>query len=233
MSLTVRRVRFIAADIEIVDLESIESQADAAAGDFRPWLEQTQRALAQALPVEVPCGSCNACCRSGYFIHVEPQEIEALRAIPEALLFPAPGLPAGHKLMGRSENGECPMLESGACSIYEHRPNTCRVYDCRVFAATGVMPTDAAQRDVVQRAKRWLFTTDQAGAADLVALRETARFVFNHRDLIDATIRPQTAAQLVIFVLRVFDTYRAATTNDTGRLVNECERAFNRSRLTR
>ena len=36
--------------------------------------------------------------------------------------------------MGYDERGHCPMLVDGDCSIYEHRPRTCRTYDCRVFA---------------------------------------------------------------------------------------------------
>ena len=72
------------------------------------------------------------------FIHIQPEETQTLQRIPRALLFPAPGLPKGHVLMGYCDKGQCPMLVDNQCSIYEHRPQTCRDYDCRVFAATGI-----------------------------------------------------------------------------------------------
>ena len=37
------------------------------------------------------------------------------------------------------------MLIDNQCSIYEHRPRTCRTYDCRVFAAAGLDDTDERQ----------------------------------------------------------------------------------------
>jgi Fe-S-cluster containining protein len=44
------------------------------------------------------------------------------------------------------------MLVGGGCSIYEHRPRTCRTYDCRVFAAAKVEPE---QPLVAERVGRW------------------------------------------------------------------------------
>jgi Fe-S-cluster containining protein len=85
------------------------------------------------------------------FIHVKPDEEETLRRIPRALLFPAPGLPKGHVLMGYGDNGQCPMLIDGERSIYEHRPQTCRDYDCRIFAATGVPVDEHTQSEISQR----------------------------------------------------------------------------------
>jgi uncharacterized protein len=102
----------------------------------------------------VPCGDCTACCTASQFIHVGPDELDTLAVIPADLLFPAPGFPAGHVLMGHDEQGRCPMFIAGACSIYEHRPRTCRSYDCRVFATTGVVPDEPA---IAARASRWRF----------------------------------------------------------------------------
>jgi len=90
------------------------------------------------------------------FIHIEPAETQTIQRIPRALLFPAPGLPKGHVLMGYSDKGHCPMLVGNKCSIYEDRPQTCRDYDCRVFAATGV-PVDQSQTEIADRVKAWAF----------------------------------------------------------------------------
>jgi uncharacterized protein len=50
------------------------------------------------------------------------------------------------------------MLVDGACSIYEHRPRTCRTYDCRVFPAAGVELYDADKAEIAARTRRWRFT---------------------------------------------------------------------------
>src|SRR5437763_4457379 len=87
---------------------------------------------------EVPCAGCTACCTSYQFVHIGPEETETLARIPAALLAPAPGRPSGHMVLGYDDRGQCPMLVDNQCSIYSHRPRTCRAYDCRVFAATGI-----------------------------------------------------------------------------------------------
>ena len=113
------------------------------------WLDQFD-ATSEA---QVPCGECTACCTSSQFVHIEPDETDALAHVPAALRFPAPGLPKGHLVLPYDERGHCPMLVDGACSIYEHRPRTCRTYDCRVFAITGVMPDD--QPAIAARVAAW------------------------------------------------------------------------------
>jgi hypothetical protein len=54
------------------------------------------------------------------------------------------------------------MLSDGRCTIYEHRPRTCRTYDCRVFPATGLTAddggADAGKVAVAVRARRWRFS---------------------------------------------------------------------------
>jgi Fe-S-cluster containining protein len=128
---------------------------ELAVGPFSDWLAGFRAAIAGAADSDVPCGTCSACCRSSQFIHVEPDEHDALAHIPAELLVPAPGMPDGHLVMGYDEEGCCPMLVDDRCSIYAHRPRTCRVYDCRVFAATGdeidELPLVAVQ------VRRWRF----------------------------------------------------------------------------
>ena len=114
-----------------------------------------QRALRGESESDVPCNGCTACCTSSQFVHIEPDEADALAHIPPSLLFPAPRLPRGHVLLGYDERGHCPMLVDDACSIYEHRPRACRTYDCRVFAAAGVVPE--GKPDIARRVQRWRF----------------------------------------------------------------------------
>ena len=126
------------------------------AGEFRTWLGGMQAALRGEADSDVPCGTCIACCTSSQFVHVEPDEAEALAVIPAELLFPAPGMPPGHVLMGYDQDGCCPMLVDGKCSIYEHRPRTCRVYDCRLFTAIGRINHDTPA--IAARIEAWEFT---------------------------------------------------------------------------
>jgi Fe-S-cluster containining protein len=142
------------------------SHADGAgdevlAGDFSTWVAEMRAALRGERPADVACGSCTACCTSFQFIQIAPDEADALAHIPADLLVPAPGLPAGHVVLGYDERGHCPLLLDGRCSVYEHRPRACRTYDCRVFAAAGV---EADQAGVAQRARQWRFT--YAGPGD-------------------------------------------------------------------
>ncbi|MEP6961813.1 MAG: YkgJ family cysteine cluster protein, partial [Acidobacteriota bacterium] len=128
------------------------------AGEFSAWLRATEAALASpATGADVPCGACNACCRASMFIHITPEETQTIERIPRALLFPAPGLPQGHVLMGYNQQGHCPMLVDNRCSIYAHRPRACRDYDCRIFAATGIAVDLRTQAEVARRVAAWSF----------------------------------------------------------------------------
>src|SRR5580658_8355913 len=128
------------------------------AGEFSEWLRGAETSLRSGKgQANVPCGACRGCCRSSMFIHIKPEETQTMQRIPRALLFPAPGLPKGHVLMGYNGQGHCPMLVDNQCSIYEHRPQTCRSYDCRVFTATGIPADPQTQREIAQRAATWEF----------------------------------------------------------------------------
>ena len=173
------------------------------AGDFGAWLSGLRRALAGVQDSEVPCGDCTACCTSSQFVHVAPDEDDALAHIPSELLFAAPGLPPGHRVMGYDERGHCPMLTDGVCSIYAHRPRTCRTYDCRVFPAAGVSPDDDKPA-IARRAGRWQFThgsVDDEVRHD--AVRAAARFLAGTDDGERGSRRPPPASRTRLAVLAV------------------------------
>jgi uncharacterized protein len=136
------------------------STCDLPAGDFVSWLSAMQTALRGESDAEVPCGDCTACCTSSQFVPIGPDETDTLAHIPKDLLFLAPRLSKGHVVLPYDERGHCPMLVDGRCSIYEHRPRTCRTYDCRIFTATG-LDVDAeaeTKADIAARSRRWRFT---------------------------------------------------------------------------
>ncbi|HYH50228.1 MAG TPA: YkgJ family cysteine cluster protein [Acidimicrobiia bacterium] len=133
--------------------------SDLPAGDFGAWLTTMQAALRGETDADVPCGGCSACCTASQFVQIGPEETDTLAHIPKALLFPAPGRSKGHFVLGYDERGHCPMLSEGRCSIYDHRPRTCRTYDCRIFAAAGldVDAEDSHKVEIARRSRRWRF----------------------------------------------------------------------------
>lgn len=159
----------------------MSGSAELAAGPFGAWLAQLQAALRGEGDSDVPCGPCVACCSSAQFVHIGPEETDALAHIPAELVFPAPRMPRGHVLMGYDEHGRCPLLIDGACSVYAHRPRTCRVYDCRVFAAAGIAPDDDKPLIAAQTV-RWRFEhPDESDEVLHQAVQAAAAFVQRHR----------------------------------------------------
>jgi uncharacterized protein len=179
-----------------------------AAGPFARWLRDAEAALRPDGEADVPCGSCTACCRSSMFVHIAPDETRTLKRIPRALLFPAPGRPAGHVLMGYDDHGRCPMLVGDQCSIYEDRPQTCRRYDCRVLAATGV-PVDAkTQPDIAARVKSWVFQyEDPQSRQEQDGLAQAAAFLQGHADLFPPGWVPEQPAQVAALAVRIHRAY--------------------------
>jgi uncharacterized protein len=174
------------------------------AGAFGEWLDQTERVRRGEIDADVPCGSCTACCTSSQFIHIAPDEVDTLAHIPPALLFPAPRLPAGHVLMGYDERGHCPMLRDGGCSIYAHRPRTCRTYDCRVFPAAGVAPDDS-QPLITERAAGWDFShPTEFDRVHHDAVKTAAAYLAEHREELGGPSHPTQHAVLAVELHALF-----------------------------
>jgi Fe-S-cluster containining protein len=210
--------------------------ADLPAGEFTDWLTGMVRAIRDAQPSEVPCGDCNACCRSSYFIEVKPTDAQARHRIPAALLFDLPGAPAGHQLLGYDEAGRCPMLETSACSIYADRPLTCRTYDCRIFAATGIAEAAAEKADVTARARRWRFSYRDAESEQRhQSLRRGARLLLELRQQLreqnEAQLLPQNTTQLAMLAVQLHEQFHADRRLPDGHTDVQEKAALNRKVL--
>jgi Fe-S-cluster containining protein len=80
--------------------------------------------------------------------------------------------------MGYDEHGHCPMLVAGKCSIYEQRPRTCRSYDCRVFAASGLLFDDPGKSSINEQVSRWQFQLpEEIDQIELEAVRRATAFL--------------------------------------------------------
>jgi len=126
------------------------------AGPFSAWLAQTLAFLQGGEPVDVPCGSCTACCTSGFYIAVSRQETATLKMIPDEFLFEIPG--SGDAVyIGCDDRGHCLLLNEGRCSIYQDRPIACRTFDCRIYTATGIRPEKDNISPISCRIGSWMF----------------------------------------------------------------------------
>jgi uncharacterized protein len=186
-------------------LVAMDAQPDLAAGGFSSWMGEILGAIRGERGSDVPCDGCTACCTSSQFVHIAPDETETLAHVPAALLFPAPGLPRGHVLLGYDERGHCPMLVDGRCSIYEHRPQTCRTYDCRVFAATGLTIDDEDKVSVARQAQRWEFSfSTRSDRTQYDAVRAAATFLRDHGDQLPPVANTTQLAIMAIDVHGAF-----------------------------
>lgn len=177
------------------------------AGNFSNWLRQMRETLQKESGVYVQCGECTACCTSSYFIHIKAKETGTLAGIPKKLLFDAPGQPKGNVLLGYDRHGRCPMLKNNKCSIYDNRPLTCRIYDCRVFAAAGIDAGDDKE-DITKQVIRWNF--DYPGKQDIEeqnAVRAAVHFLQENKKLLPEDISPNNHSQLAILAIKVYKVF--------------------------
>ncbi len=179
-------------------------QLDLPAGDFSSWLHNFRGALLNEGGINVDCGDCAACCSSSQFIHVRPEETGTLDLINKDLLVAAPGLPEGHVLLGYDKDGRCPLLKAGKCSIYERRPLTCRIYDCRVFTAAGLTAGGKDKARIDQRVRRWKFSYSAGRDRDEhLAVRAAARFIREHAESFPGGRIPGSPSELAILAVKV------------------------------
>lgn len=194
----------------------MDHQPDLAAGEFSSWMGEIQGAIRGEGGSDVPCNGCTACCTSSQFVHIAPDETDTLAHVPAGLLFPAPGLPRGHVLLGYDERGHCPMLVDDRCSIYEHRPQTCRTYDCRVFAAAGLTIDDDDKVSIARRAQRWEFSfPTRADRTRHDAVRAAATFLRDHGEELPPAAN---TTRLAIMAIEVHDAFlrRDESTGETA-----------------
>jgi Fe-S-cluster containining protein len=208
---------------KVLELDkAAEILPDCPAGDFSLWLEHTRDALISNSGVDVDCGECKACCSSSYFIHISPEETGVLSRIDRRILFPAPGLAKGNVLLGYREDGSCPMMNGGTCSIYEHRPLTCRNYDCRIFAAAGIDAGGVEKMNITARVRRWMFSfPGEKDRAEFGAVQSAAAFIREHSGCFPSGVAPKNPSLLAVMAIKVYGVFMIPDGDDESRTVSE------------
>ena len=208
----------------------VAQPAPLPAGNFSEWLHAMRKALAGSEGMDVACGDCRGCCTSSYFIKIRPHETETRRRIGEDCLEPAPDAPPGTMLMGYDSQGHCAMFRAGNCSIYSQRPDTCRTYDCRVFAAAGNSPGD--DRPVInERVARWRF--EYPTSADHVeqrAVTATANFIRRYPIQFPGGRVPSRPSEVAVLAVKAYQVFLQAPETDpeiAAAIVGAC-RAFDK-----
>lgn len=202
-------------------------QADA--GSFGEWLAQMRGVLRGERVADVPCGECVGCCISSYPIPLRPRDTVARSQVPEQWLM-GPSPPGERWLMGFREDGSCPFLEKRACTIYGDRPQTCRDYDCRIYAAAGLVP-DGGRAAIEQRVRSWEFRfgSDQERSEAEAVLR-AARFIHGNAGLFPPDMRAGSATAAAVLAVKTYtlflDSGAAGPPAETARRVIEAARDF-------
>jgi hypothetical protein len=84
-----------------------------------------ERSELAAMTSTVSCRSCRACCVE--FVETSLLPGDSVDGLDTEIRD-------GKRFLRKKPNGECIHLQDGGCSVYEQRPSTCRVFDCRDFA---------------------------------------------------------------------------------------------------
>jgi Putative zinc- or iron-chelating domain len=111
-----------------------------AAGSPSQLMEEAEKLEARTragekVSTSVPCAGCTQCCHAPW-IRVDPS-VERQEDLDHLDIVSDPG--QGGPMLRKAANGACVHLGPKGCSVYEHRPRACRMYDCRLFAIAGTL----------------------------------------------------------------------------------------------
>jgi len=188
-----------------------------AAGGFSAWLRAMRSSLAGGPGMQVACGECVGCCTSSYVIKIRPHERDALAHIPAAFL--EPGERGGTWYMPANPQGLCPMYSGSAahdagCSIYAHRPETCRTYDCRIFAAAG-MPAGEGKTMINERIASWRFEyEDDTARREHQAVTAAANYLRQHPVRFPNGKVPSRASDIAVLALKSYTVFMSEPPDD-------------------
>jgi len=112
-------------------------------------------------------------------------------------------------------DGKCPMLAAGKCSIYAHRPQTCRDYDCRIFAAAGIDAGGADKVVINTRVHAWRFTyANNSERRAHAAITAAATFIREQRAHFPGGRAPTAPTGIAVLALKAYAVFVDAGVNE-------------------
>lgn len=210
-------------------MNSTSAAEPVDAGAFGKWLREMRAVLSGERDADVPCGDCVGCCVSSYPILLRLGDRLAREQVPEQNLI-GPARHGEQWLMGFREDGSCPFLEQHRCSIYSDRPQTCRDYDCRIYAAAGFGP-DGDRPVIAERVGAWEFSyVNDQDQREAQAVRRAAQFIRAHPGLFPAGMRAGSATAAAVLAVKTYPMFLAAdaphSPEETARRVMDAARIF-------
>lgn len=176
------------------------------AGPFGEWLAAMRAVLRGERDADVPCGDCVGCCVSSYPIPLRPQDQKARAEVPEQFLL-GQSAQGQRWLMGFREDGSCPFMNGRKCDIYAHRPQTCRDYDCRIYAAAGLVP-DGNRAAIEARIRQWRFSfASDEDAAAATAVRRAGQFIQRNAALFPPAVRAGSATAAAVLAVKAYPVF--------------------------
>jgi len=112
------------------------------------------------------------------------------------------------------------MLRQSQCSIYEHRPGTCRDYDCRVFAAAGLLASGPEDSAINQRVRRWRFSYATKHDQDThQAVKDAAAFIQQQASHFPDARVPMAPGDIAILAVKAHAVFLEIDSNQTPQQV--------------
>jgi len=171
---------------------------NSTASPFSARLEMTKIDIKSDIGVSVHCGSCSACCTSGFYIAVSKNKVKTLDRIAEDLLKTIPRIPELFYI-GFNKKGHCHLLIENHCSIYDFRPDSCRTFECRIYSATGIKLDKDEISPINLPIKEWKFSYPTRN--DVLQQERLVKAVSILKDNIDPNFSEPTSENRRLFAL--------------------------------
>jgi hypothetical protein len=109
--------------------------------------------------------------------------------------------------MGFDAQGHCFMFANGGCSIYSHRPETCRTYDCRVFTAAG-MKAGPDKSVINERIASWRFEySSPRDHEEHGAVTAAANFIRQHPVRFPGGHVPSRPSEIAVLAVKSYQVF--------------------------
>lgn len=112
------------------------------------------------------------------------------------------------------------MLTQQQCGIYDSRPQTCRDFDCRVFAAAGI---ESGKPPIDARVRAWQFSyASEAERAAHSAIRQSAAFTREHHTQFPELRLPKNPSGVAVLAVKSYEVFLGTALRDA----ESCARAI-------